>query len=191
MLSVVAGQAPITLEWEKYLGKKKQKQQAKSIVHMITVAHLHLRQNIAREVRARTYQMHAVRCTSRHRNRKDHILPRKKVDRMKITTPRRKMEITIEKITHPKGKRQKKSSSQARKQYKARSLGLKTHKRYPGLGNRSIFYPYSPVGNTLSFDVVEDAGSNLTSYVSFIETLARASLKTHISLVPQVLKRSG
>ena len=65
---------------------------------MITEAHLHLRQNIKREVRARTYQIHAVRCTSRHRNREDHvhINTQKKIDRMKITTRRRKNEIKIE-----------------------------------------------------------------------------------------------
>ena len=36
MQSVVAGQAPITLEWKKYLGKNKNKQR---IVHMLTVSH--------------------------------------------------------------------------------------------------------------------------------------------------------
>ena len=66
---------------------------------------------------------------------------------------------------------------------------------YPGLGNRSICSPCSSAGSTLTFDVVEDTGSTLTSNVSFIETLARASLKTYqvpgISLVPVVVKRSG
>ena len=59
------------------------------------------------------------------------------------------------------------------------------------LGNRSIFYPHSSVGDTFTFGVVQVTGSNLTSNVSFTETLARAHLKTHISLDPQVMKRSG
>ena len=44
-----------------------------------------------------------------------------------------------------------------------------------------------------TFDVVQVTGSNLTSNVSFTETLARAHLKkhTHISLDTQVMKRSG
>ena len=54
------------------------------------------------------------------------------------------------------------------------------YKDYPGMGNRSIFYPYSSVGNTFTSDVVQVTGSNLTSNVYFIETLARASLKPHI-----------
>ena len=62
---------------------------------------------------------------------------------------------------------------------------------YPGQGNRSILYPYSLVGNTLTFDVVEDTGSNLTSSVSSMEALARAPLNSSISLAPEVLKRSG
>ena len=65
------------------------------------------------------------------------------------------------------------------------------YKDYPGLGNRSVFYPYSSVGNTLTFDVVQVTDSNLTSKVSFTETLARAHLKKHIFLVPQVMKRGG
>ena len=52
---------------------------------------------------------------------------------------------------------------------------------YLGLGNRSIFYSYSSVGNTFTFDVVQVTSSNLTSIVIFTETLARANLnKTHI-----------
>ena len=62
-------------------------------------------------------------------------------------------------------------------------------KDYPGLSNRSVFYPYSSGGNTITFDVVYVAGSNLTPNVYFIETLARAY--KHISLVPRVMKRSG
>ena len=46
-----------------------------------------------------------------HGNHVDHILPRKNADRMKITTRRRKIEIKIEKITLPKGKREKKFKS--------------------------------------------------------------------------------
>ena len=65
------------------------------------------------------------------------------------------------------------------------------YKDYPGLGNRSIFYPYSSVGNTFTFDVVQVTGSSPTSGVSLTETLARAHLEKHISLVPKVMKRSG
>ena len=60
-----------------------------------------------------------------------------------------------------------------------------------GLGKRLVFYPNSSVDNTSTFDVVEDTGSYPISSVSFVETLARASLKKHISLVRQVLKRIG
>ena len=58
------------------------------------------------------------------------------------------------------------------------NISVKCYKDCPRLGNRSIFYPYSS-GNTFTFGVVEDIGSNLTSNISFIETLARASLKTY------------
>ena len=44
----------------------------------------------------------------------------------------------------------------------------------PGLGNRPIVYPCSSVGKTFTFEVVQVTSSNLTSNVSFIETLARA-----------------
>ena len=74
------------------------------IVHMITEAPLHLREKIKSEVRARTYQIHAVRCTSRHRNREDHILPRKnRQDENNNSTSKNR-----KKITHPRGKREKK-----------------------------------------------------------------------------------
>ena len=55
--------------------------------------------------------------------------------------------------------------------------GADCYKDYPGLGNRSIVYPCSSAGTTLTFGVVEDTGSNLTSDVSLIETLARAAPK--------------
>ena len=74
---------------------------------MIAEAHLHLRQNIKREVRARTYEVHAVRCTSHHITEKTTYYP-DEIDRMKKTTRRRKFEIKIEKVTNPKGKGQKK-----------------------------------------------------------------------------------
>ena len=62
---------------------------------------------------------------------------------------------------------------------------------YPGLGNRSVFYPYSS-RNIITFDVVEATGSSLTSNVSFVETLARASLKTYLPGCPGVeTKRVG
>ena len=54
------------------------------------------------------------------------------------------------------------------------------YKDHPGLGDRSIVYPYSSVGDTFTFDAVEDTGSNLASNVSFIGTLARASLNAYV-----------
>ena len=60
------------------------------------------------------------------------------------------------------------------------------YKDFPGLGDRSVFYPYSSVGNTFTFDVVEDTASNLTSHVYFIETLARASLNTYLPGSPGI-----
>ena len=68
------------------------------------------------------------------------------------------------------------------------------YKYYLGLGNRSIFCPYSSVGNTITFDVVEDTGSNLVSNVSFIEALACPSLNACIFPVSQLVieaKRGG
>ena len=59
------------------------------------------------------------------------------------------------------------------------------YKDYLGLGNRSIFYPYSSVGATFTFDVVQVTGSNLTSNVSFTETLARAHLKNTFPWFPR------
>ena len=60
------------------------------------------------------------------------------------------------------------------------------------LGKLSIVPPYSSAGNNLHiWRRRKDTGSNLTSNVSFIEVLTRASLNTFISLVPQILKRSG
>ena len=38
-------------------------------------------------------------------------------------------------------------------------------------GDRSTFYPYSSVGTTLTFDVAENTGSNLTPIFSLIEVL--------------------
>ena len=48
------------------------------------------------------------------------------------------------------------------------------------MGSRSVFYPISSLGNNFTFYVVQVTGSNLTSSFSFIETPARASLKTHL-----------
>ena len=61
--------------------------------------------------------------------------------------------------------------------------GGECYKEYVGVDNRSVFYPKnSSVGNTFTFDVVEDAGSNLAPNVFIIETLARArSLKTYLA----------
>ena len=56
------------------------------------------------------------------------------------------------------------------------------YKDYPGLGSRSIFYPDSSVGKHLHIRRRrQDTNSNLTSNVSSIETLARASSQTHLS----------
>ena len=55
MQSVVTGQAPITLEWKKYLGKKIKRAKSSTAVHTITEAHLHLR---------RTYQCQVVTTTA-------------------------------------------------------------------------------------------------------------------------------
>ena len=55
------------------------------------------------------------------------------------------------------------------------------------MGNRSVFHPYSSVGNTFTFDVVHVTGSNLTLNPSFTEALARAHKKKNISLDPQVI----
>ena len=52
-----------------------------------------------------------------------------------------------------------------------------SYKDYPRVGNRSVAHPHSSVGTTFTFGVVQVTGSNLTSSVSFIETLARASLE--------------
>ena len=41
------------------------------------------------------------------------------------------------------------------------------YKAYPGLGNRSIFYPGSSVGSTITFGIVEDTSSDPTSNISF------------------------
>lgn len=62
-------------------------------------------------------------------------------------------------------------------------------KAYPWLGYRSIFYPAGSAGSTFTFDVVDDTGSNLTSNINFVETLARVSWK-HISLCSKELERS-
>ena len=66
------------------------------------------------------------------------------------------------------------------------------YKAYPGLGNRSIFYPGSSVGNTITFGIVEDTSSTPTSNISFKRN-ARAYViyHKHVSLSPQVLDRSS
>ena len=47
------------------------------------------------------------------------------------------------------------------------SKGGECYKAYPGLGNRSIFYPGSSVGSTITFGIVEDTSSDPTSNISF------------------------
>ena len=42
------------------------------------------------------------------------------------------------------------------------------------------FHPYSSAGNTFTFDVVQVTGSNLAPSVSFVATLARTNLNTHL-----------
>ena len=81
---------------------------------MIPLAHLHPSQkNKQSEVRARANQVHAVRCTSRHRNREDRILPRTKIGWMKKTSRPRKIEKQSRKIK--KGREKGKKSIEARK----------------------------------------------------------------------------
>ena len=63
------------------------------------------------------------------------------------------------------------------------------YKNYPGLVNRSIFYPYSSVGVTpthYTFDVIGDTGSNLTTSNVFLseKRLRVPPLKAHISGSP-------
>ena len=66
------------------------------------------------------------------------------------------------------------------------------YEAYPGLANRSAFCPNNSVGSTIIFYVVEDTGSNLTPNVPFIETLARAPLKTYLPGSPGIgTKRVG
>ena len=50
------------------------------------------------------------------------------------------------------------------------------------------FYPYGAVGNTIAFDV---RVRNLASNVPFLKKRLRVRASKHISLVPQVSKRSG
>ena len=120
-----AGQAPITLECKKYLGKNKT---SKIIVHGITEAHLHLRQNVTRKVRARTYQIHAVRFTSRHRNREDHILLSKnRQDENTNSTSKNRNQNR--KITNPKGKRENKKFKSGKEAIESKQSRRETHKR--------------------------------------------------------------
>ena len=55
-----------------------------------------------------------------------------------------------------------------------------------GWCNRTIFYPCSSVGNTFTFGVAEDTGSNLPSNASFVDTLARTSRKTYLPGSPGI-----
>ena len=89
---------------------------------MITEAHIYTPQTrIKSEVHARTHQKHAVRCTIRHRNREDHILPREnRQDKNKNSTSKNR-NSKLKEITNRKGKREENVPSQARKQYKARN----------------------------------------------------------------------
>ena len=79
--------------------------------------HVHLRQNIKKRG-PRTYvpDTCGTLCKSPQKPRRPHNT-RRKIDRI-MTTRRRTIEITVEKNTYPKGKREKQSSSQARKQEK-------------------------------------------------------------------------
>ena len=63
------------------------------IVHMTTEAHLSVKTLKGGSAhRVRTWQIHAVLCTNRHRNRDNHIRPREHTDRIKISTRRRIIE---------------------------------------------------------------------------------------------------
>ena len=48
-----------------------------------------------------------------------------------------------------------------------RSRTSPCYKAYPKLGNRSIFYPGTSAGSTITFGIVEDTSSNPTSNISF------------------------
>ena len=66
---------------------------------------------IKSEVRAHTYQVHAVRCTiivvtETKKTRRPHTTQKKYADRMKEATRRRKTEIEIEKIKNQKSNRE-------------------------------------------------------------------------------------
>ena len=63
--------------------------------------------------------------------------------------------------------------------------------RYSGLGNRSIFYPGSSVGSTITFRVVGRTRVRIPLRTFPLEEmLARASHYRHVSLGPQDLDRS-
>ena len=65
---------------------------------------------------------------------------------------------------------------------------LKCDKAYPGLGNRSIFYPGSSKGSTITFGIVEDPSSNPTSKISIKENACACVLYYKpVSLGPQDL----
>ena len=97
---------------------------------MITEAHPHLRQNTQREVRARTYQIHAVRCTSCHRNRDVYILPRRNRQEEKSKSKEKKN-------TNPKGKGEehRKMFGSGKKAIESKTSRRETHKQ----GNAQLF----------------------------------------------------
>ena len=65
------------------------------------------------------------------------------------------------------------------------------YKAYPGLGNRSIFYPGSSAGSTITFGVDGRTRVRIPLRTFLLEEmLARASYYKHVSLGPQDLDRS-
>ena len=57
-------------------------------------------------------------------------------------------------------------------------------KDYPVLGYRSVFYPYSSVGNTFTSGIGEDTCSNLASDVSFLENACACGPETDTRYLP-------
>ena len=106
MQSVVARQAPITLEL-KEIPRQENKNKQK-VVHTITEAHLHLRQNAKKGGFARVrirYMRYAVQVATE--TEKTTYYPAK-IDRMEITTRRRKIDIKNRKKSHIQEGRERK-----------------------------------------------------------------------------------
>ena len=108
MQSVVARQVPVTLEWKKYPGKKKQAESSTPDDDWSTSTP----QTKSKKEGPRTYAsdtcdtLYKVAHAPRKPSRQTTYCTENKNNRKKITTRRRKIEIKIEKITHPPGTRE-------------------------------------------------------------------------------------